>query len=84
MPARGSQGGAADEALQITDFLSHAFVRLRALRLHASIAARAIKGSGEDGGAAGAEPAAFFQNRGQSPIFCQSFSDSSLHPGAGR
>src|SRR6266446_4622969 len=45
MPARGSQVGAADEALQITEFLSHAFVRL--------------KGSGEEGGAAGNAPAAF-------------------------
>jgi hypothetical protein len=57
MPARSSQVRAADEGLQIIEIRSHAFVRLRARRLHASIAA--LKGSGETGGAAGISPRPF-------------------------
>src|SRR6266403_2517088 len=59
--ARGITPRSSSKAGDSAQASSHAFVRLRARRLHASIAARAIKGSGEDGGAAGAEPAAFFR-----------------------
>src|SRR5947208_12133633 len=55
-------------------YRSNAFFLLRARRLHVSIAVR-LKGSWEEEGAAGAEPAAVFQERlarGEAPAWGRS------------